>query len=76
MSITAEKIRSEIAGLNDFERAELAHFLIRTLDRDSDADAETSWDAELSRRSEEIKSGRAVGEPAEKVFSELREKYS
>jgi len=76
MSITAEKIRTELTSLSDGERAELAHFLIQSLDQGSDEDAETAWDAELACRAEEIKSGRASGEPAGKVFSELRAKYS
>lgn len=76
MSVTAEKIRTELTSLNEIERAELAHFLIQSLDRGEDANAETAWDAELARRAEEIKSGRAIGEPAEKVFSELRAKHS
>ena len=76
MSTTAEKIRTELAGLNAAERAELAHYLIQSLDSGTDADAEAAWDAELARRAEEIRSGRAVGIPAEQVFSELRAKYS
>ncbi len=76
MSVTAEKLRTELANLNDADRAELAHFLISSLDPGSDADAEEAWDAELARRAEEIQSGRATGEPADKVFSELRQKYS
>lgn len=76
MSVTAEKMRTELATLTDTERAELAHFLIQSLDSGADADAETEWDAELERRAEEIRSGRAAGEPAQKVFSELRAKYS
>ena len=76
VSATAEKIRTELAGLNTAERAELAHFLIQSLDQGVDADAEAAWEAELARRAEEIRSGRAVGIPAEKVFSELRAKYS
>lgn len=66
----------ELAGLDDADRAALAHFLIRSLDEGSDLDAEAAWDAELARRAEEIRSGRARGEPAEKVFSELRAKHS
>lgn len=76
MSITAEKIRTELTSLSDIERAELAHFLIQSLNQGSDDDAEAAWDTELFRRAEEIRSGRASGEPAEKVFSELRSKYS
>ena len=76
MSATAEKIRSELAGLDEADRADLAHFLIQSLDEGSDPDAEAAWNAELARRAEEIRSGRARGEPAEKVFSELRAKHS
>lgn len=76
MSATAEKLRSELATLSDADRAELAHFLIHSLDQGADADAGAAWDTELARRAEEIRSGRATGEPAEKVFSELRAKYS
>jgi putative addiction module component (TIGR02574 family) len=76
MSVLAEKFRTELASLSDTDRAELARFLIQSLDTGADADAETAWDSELARRAEEIKSGRASGEPAEKVFSELRAKYS
>ena len=76
MSVTAEKIRTELTSLNEIERAELAHFLIQSLNHGEDANAETAWDEELARRAEEIKSGRATGEPADKVFSELRAKHS
>ncbi len=76
MSVTAEKLRTELSNLSDADRAELAHFLINSLDQGSDADAEEAWDAELARRAQEIKSGQAVGEPAEKVFADLRKKYS
>jgi putative addiction module component (TIGR02574 family) len=76
MSATAERIQNELASLNDSERAQLAHYLIKSLTHGVDQDAETAWDAELARRAEEIKSGQATGEPAEKVFSELRAKHS
>ena len=76
MSVSAEKLRTKLSNLSDADRAELAHFLISSLDKGSDADAEEAWDAELTRRAEEIQSGRATGEPADKVFSELRQKYS
>ncbi len=76
MTATAEKLRTELTRLSDEERGELAHFLIQSLNQESDADVDTAWDAELERRAEEIISGQANGEPAEKVFSELRAKYS
>ncbi|MFZ1220500.1 MAG: addiction module protein [Chthoniobacterales bacterium] len=65
-----------MATLPEAERADLARFLIQSLDSGSDNDAEIAWDAELERRAGEIKSGRESGEPADKVFSELRAKHS
>ena len=76
MTETAEKIKFELSRLSLQERAELAYFLIHSLDEEVNADAEAAWDAELAQRLEEIKSGKAVGEPADKVFAEIREKYS
>jgi putative addiction module component (TIGR02574 family) len=76
MSEAAEKLKAQLSQLSMQERAKLAHFLIHSLDEAVDADAEAAWDAELARRMEEIRSGNAVGEPADKVFAELRKKYS
>ena len=74
--MTAEKLRTELATLSATERAELARFLIQSLDPGADEDAEAVWDGELERRATEIKGGFASGEPASEVFSELRAKHS
>lgn len=76
MTETAEKLKIELSQLSIQERAELAYFLIHSLDEDVDDDAEIAWDAELARRMQEINSGIADGEPLNKVFTELRQKYS
>ena len=76
MTETAERFKPELAQLSAQDRAALAQFLIRSLDEGEDADAEAAWDVELARRVEEIKSGKAIGIPADKVFADLREKYS
>ena len=76
MSQTTEELRATLAKLPMQERAELANFLIHSLDADWDADTEAAWDAELARRAEEITSGRAKGESARTVFAKLREKHS
>ena len=76
MTSTAEKIKSQLSVLSPKERAELAHFLIVSLDSKADQDAELAWDAELERRAEQIRNGTAKGNLAEKVFAELRAKYS
>jgi putative addiction module component (TIGR02574 family) len=76
-SQTIERLKAELTELEKSERAEIARFLLSSLDDDdkADPDLEIAWDAELARRYEEIQQGVAIGEPAEKVFAELRKKY-
>ena len=77
MTVVAERLRAELTKLNDAERGELAHFLIQSLDPSSDDDhPDTAWEVDLERRAEEIRSGQAIGLPADKVFSELVAKHS
>jgi putative addiction module component (TIGR02574 family) len=76
MSATVERIKSELAELTEEERAELAQFLIDSLHREWDPDAEAAWDDELAQRAAEIKSGTVTGKPADVLFAELHEKYS
>jgi len=76
MADLVERLKSQLETLSNRERAELAQFLIRSLDQDYDEDAEAAWEIELTRRVTEIESGKAVGKPAEQVFAELRKKYS
>ena len=74
--MTTQQRKRELAALSEEERAELAYFLIESLDEGIDADADAAWDAELNRRAAEIRDGEAIGKPAEQVFEDLREKYS
>jgi len=76
MAQTTERIKAELSQLSLEERAELADFLIQSLETGADDDAETAWDAELERRIQDINRGSAAGEAAGRVFSKLREKYS
>ncbi|HEY5027453.1 MAG TPA: addiction module protein, partial [Candidatus Angelobacter sp.] len=66
----------ELAKLPIPERAELAQFLIHSLEDGWDVETEAAWDAELARRATEIKKGDAKGESAQIVFDTLRKKYS
>ncbi len=75
MTETVERLMGQLALLSQADRTELAYFLVQSLDEGTDRDAEPAWDAELARRIEDIKSGHAVGRPAEDVFRTLREKY-
>lgn len=72
MSETIELLKSQITGLSTPERAELAQFLLSTLESDDENEA---WCVEIRRRVAEIRSGKAIGRPAEVVMSELRELY-
>jgi putative addiction module component (TIGR02574 family) len=76
MSETAEKLKLELSQLSAKERAEIAYFLIHSLDDDLEDDLETVWDTELSKRLEDINCNTVIGEPIYQVFEELREKYS
>lgn len=71
-----EKLKVELDKLPLEQRAELAQYLIRSLDEEEDEEAEQAWAAELDRRAAQIKNGEVKGKPAEQVFSELREKHS
>jgi len=73
---TVDEIKSKLSTLSLEDRAALAHFLIHSLDDESDADREAAWDVELARRAKEIQSGNASGQPADKVFSDLLKKHS
>jgi putative addiction module component (TIGR02574 family) len=76
MTETAEKLKIELSHLSIQERAEIASFLIHSLDENVDQDIESAWDAELAQRTQEINGGNASGEPSDPVFGELRQKYS
>ncbi len=78
MTEAAEKLKAELAALPPEDRAELAHFLMESLDEheETDPDWDAAWAIELERRWKEIESGKEKGVPAEEVFRRLREKYS
>ena len=73
MSEAAERLKPELSRLSDEERADLAYFLISSLDG---TESEVGDMAELlDRRSEELRSGTVVGVPAEEALGRLRAKY-
>ncbi len=75
MTEAIEKLKSRLSELSAAERADPAHFLIHSLEEGADAEAGSAWDAELTRRMDEIRSGKAFGEPVDKVFFELGDKF-
>ena len=76
MTALAEKLKPQLTTLSAADRAELASYLLESLDGPADAGAAPAWDAELIRRAEEVRSGRAQGRPANEVFAELRKRHS
>lgn len=76
MTETAEKLKLALSHLSIQERAEIASFLIHSLDENMDQDIESTWDTEVAQRTQEIDSGNASGELSDQVFAELRQKYS
>lgn len=75
MSDPLETLKTQLGVLPSRERAELAWFLIDSLEPEADDDAEAAWEIELARRVADIRSGRVVGKPADQVFAELRERF-
>jgi putative addiction module component (TIGR02574 family) len=76
MAATTEELKAHLASLPVEERAELAQYLIDSLDEAVDADAEAAWDAELERRGAEMRNGTVAGEAAASVFARLRDRFS
>ena len=75
MTENAERVKQEVLQLPEADRAELARFLIESLDDSEDPDVEAAWDAELRRRVERIEQGKSRLRPAHQVLAEIRDKY-
>ncbi len=76
MDASLDQLRSTLAALPEADRAELADFLLESLDVEADPGWAEAWTAELNRRHEAILSGETVGIPAEQVMDELRSKFA
>ena len=74
MPATLQELKDASSNLPSPQRAELAHFLLQSLEPEEDGWAE-AWQEELARRVGEIRSGQVSGIPAEDVLKSLRERY-
>lgn len=72
MSPNLERLKADSNSLTMQERAELAFYLIETLEPESDADVDDAWEVEVDRRIQQIRLGEVGGVPADQVFAELR----
>lgn len=76
MSIVAEEWKGQLAQLSIDDRAELAAYLLDTLDQNEDAGVDAAWDDELERRESEIRNGQVNGIPADELIAGLRERWA
>jgi putative addiction module component (TIGR02574 family) len=76
MTQTAEQLKAQLLALSSRDRAELALFLLDSLDEERAGEVDLAWEAEVSRRAADIRRGTASGDPADSVLAELRAKYS
>jgi hypothetical protein len=76
MTENAERMKQEVLQLPEADRAELARFLIESLDESEDPDVvEAAWDEELRRRVERIEQRKSRLRAAHQVLAEIRDKY-
>ncbi len=63
MNTTAKQLYDNALQLSDSERAELAAWLIESLDAEVDQDLDAAWDPEIERRINELDSGTITAVP-------------
>ena len=73
--VSTDQLKEQLSRLPIKARAELAHFLIESLDGEPDDDWEAAWDAELARRMESVENGTSVPIAGDEVFARWRAKY-
>jgi putative addiction module component (TIGR02574 family) len=71
MSPSLEELKATLAGLPVAVRAELAQFLLHTLEP-AEEGAAAEWQALAERRMADVHAGRVSGIPAEQVLEGLR----
>jgi putative addiction module component (TIGR02574 family) len=72
MSTQYQEIIDSALALSESERADIAATLIRSLDSETDEDADALWAAEIQRRIESIDRGEARLIPWDDLMRELR----
>jgi putative addiction module component (TIGR02574 family) len=74
MTAAVEQLKARFMTLSSPERAELATFLLSSLEPEEEG-AEDAWQTEIARRVADILAGTASGRPAEEVLGEMRSRY-
>lgn len=73
MSPTLQDLKNAASGLPAGERAELAQYLLRSLDEQDEEGARAEWLALAEQRMAEVRAGKVIGIPAEEVLKNLLE---
>jgi putative addiction module component (TIGR02574 family) len=73
MTQALEQLKSQASNLSAPERADLAYFLLSSLEPEEDG-VQEAWREEIARRVAEIRGGSAVGRSAEDVLADLRQR--
>jgi putative addiction module component (TIGR02574 family) len=77
MSTSALKICIEVLSLPRDARAEIAHRLLVSLEKDrSSTDIEDAWKDEAERRFKRLKAGKSTTRDAKRAVGEARKKLS
>jgi putative addiction module component (TIGR02574 family) len=70
MSPSLEQLKATLSSLPATERAELAQYLLRSLDPEEEA-GQAEWLALAEQRMAEVRAGEVSGIPAEEVLKSL-----
>lgn len=70
------ELEQKASQLSDDERAQLALFLLKSLEPAEDGSIEEAWRIEAESRMSEIERGEDCLVPAEKVFENLRRRLT
>lgn len=74
MTDIAEQLKQKLSQLSGEDRAELARYLLETLEEDPELQWEQAWSEEIRRRVAEVESGADEGIPAEEAFELARKR--
>ena len=76
MSAKLAELQAQAKQLGSEERAQLASFLLETLEPTDSGDVSQEWEAEIKARWAEIERGDVELIPATEVFADIRRKLS
>jgi putative addiction module component (TIGR02574 family) len=76
MSDRCDQLKAQISALSSAERADLAFFLIRSLDDAGSELADDAWEAELDRRAAELVADPSCGVALNDAVQQLSERRS